>query len=53
MKRKRLEVAILVFGVAFVLLLAVFFRSGQKVTSSGRATPARRPAGRPRMRAAA
>lgn len=40
MKRKRLEVAILVFGVAFVLLLAVFFRSGQKVTSSGRATPA-------------
>jgi len=36
-KRKRVEIAILVFGAAFVLLLVLFFRSGQKVTSSGRA----------------
>jgi len=33
-KLKRAEIAILVFGAAFLLLLAVFFRSGQKVTSS-------------------
>jgi lipopolysaccharide export system protein LptA len=35
---KRAEIAILVFGAAFLLLLAVFFRSGQKVISSGRGT---------------
>lgn len=42
MKRKRAEIAILVFGGAFLLLLAVFFRPGQRVASSGRAraTPA-------------
>lgn len=42
MKAKRAEIAILVFGAAFLLLLAVFFRSGQKVSSSARqgATPA-------------
>jgi len=42
-KLKRAEIAILVFGAAFLLVLAMFFRSGQKVTSSGsgtRATPA-------------
>ena len=41
MNRKRAEIAILVFGAAFLLLLVVFFRSGQKVTSSARggATP--------------
>ncbi len=41
MNRKRAEIAILVFGAAFLLVLVVFFRSGQKVTSSARggATP--------------
>jgi lipopolysaccharide transport protein LptA len=42
-KRKRAEIAILVFGGAFLLLLVLFFRPGQKVASTGRgsATPAR------------
>lgn len=40
MKVKRAEIAILVFGAAFLVLLAVFFRSGQKVTSTGRGTGA-------------
>ena len=42
MRRKRAEIAILVFGAAFLLVLVLFFRPGQKVTSSGRgsATPA-------------
>lgn len=34
MKLKRAEIAILVFGAAFLLLLAVFFRSGQNITAS-------------------
>lgn len=44
MKRRRAEIAILVFGASFLLLLAVFFRAGQKVTPTGAgaaATPAR------------
>ena len=42
MKRKRAEIAILAFGAAFVVLLAVFFRSGSRVASSARSgsTPA-------------
>lgn len=42
MTRKRAEIAILVFGAAFIVVLALFFRPGQKVTSSGRGptTPA-------------
>ncbi len=34
MKLKRAEIAILFFGAAFLLLLAVFFRSGQNITAS-------------------
>jgi lipopolysaccharide transport protein LptA len=42
-KRRRAEIAILVFGGAFLLLLVLFFRPGQKVASTdrGSATPAR------------
>ena len=36
MKLKRLEVGILVFGAAFLLLLAVFFRPGQRPTARER-----------------
>ncbi|MEO8349035.1 MAG: LPS export ABC transporter periplasmic protein LptC [Acidobacteriota bacterium] len=37
---KRAEIAILAFGAAFLVLLAVYFRSGQKVTSSAGGTGA-------------
>ncbi len=36
MKLRRVEIAILAFGAAFLLLLAVFFRPGQRVRSSER-----------------
>jgi lipopolysaccharide export system protein LptA len=41
-RRKRAELAILLFGAAFLVLLAVFFRPGQRVAPTGRAgaTPA-------------
>lgn len=43
MKRRHAEIAILVFGASFLLVLAVFFRAGQRVVPTGTgsaATPA-------------